>query len=73
LKRLETAVGRSDTGALQQEAKLMGAAADQLASSNLGLCARRIEQAAARGDFEQVRQDLEALRRELQSLETLAT
>lgn len=73
LRKLEIAAGRSDTDALQREAQLLGVAADQLSSPNVGACARRIEQAAARGDFEQLRQNLEALRREFHSLEALAT
>ena len=73
LRKLEIAAGRSDTAALQLEAQLLGAAADHLASSSVGACARRIEQAAAHGDLEQVRQNLDALRREFHSLEALAT
>jgi CheY-like chemotaxis protein/HPt (histidine-containing phosphotransfer) domain-containing protein len=71
LEKLETAAGSSDIGTLEQEAKMIGAAAQQLASSSLGECARRIEQAAARGDFAQVKVDLETLKREFRSLETL--
>ena len=50
---------------------MIGVAARQLASDSLGECARRIEQAAGRGDFARVKQDLETLRREFRSLETL--
>ena len=52
---------------------MIGSAAAQLASKDLGECARRIEQAAARGDFLQVKVDLETLRREIRALETLTT
>ena len=71
LKKLENAAVIADSGTLKQEAKMIGAAADQLASRGLGECARRIEQAATRGDFEQVRVDLATLRQEIRSLETL--
>ncbi len=71
LKKLENAAVIADSGTLKQEAKMIGAAADQLASRGLGECARRIEQAASRGDFDQVRMDLQTLRQEIRSLETL--
>jgi CheY-like chemotaxis protein/HPt (histidine-containing phosphotransfer) domain-containing protein len=71
LEKLELAAGSADRGTLQEEAKMIGAAAEQLASHGLGECARRIEDAAQRGDFAQVRQDLETLRREFRSLEAL--
>ncbi len=71
LERLESAAGRADQGTLEEEAKMIGVAAEQLASDSLSECARRIEQAAGRGDFAQVKQDLEMLRREFRSLETL--
>lgn len=71
LQKLENAAGIADSGTLKQEAKMIGAAADQLASRGLGDCARRIEQAASRGDFEQVKVDLATLRQEIRSLETL--
>jgi len=73
LEKLETAAGQADIETLEQEAKMIGAAAKQLASNGLGECARRIEQAAARGDFTQVKRDLETLRQEIRSLETLTT
>jgi HPt (histidine-containing phosphotransfer) domain-containing protein len=73
LEKLETAAGHADSGTLEQEAKMIGAAAQQLASQGLGECAYRIEQAAAKGDFQQVRLDLETLRREIRSLEALTT
>jgi protein-histidine pros-kinase len=71
LEKLEIAAGSADTSTLEQEAKMIGAAAQQLASPGLGDCARRIEEAAARGDFDQVRQDLETLKQEFRSLEAL--
>ena len=73
LDKLETAAGHADRATLEQEAKMIGAAAAQFASPSLGECARRIEQAAASGDFDQVRRDLEQLKREFQSLEALTT
>ncbi len=72
LDRLEMAAGRADTGTLEQEAKMIGAAAQQLASSGLGQCAKRIEEAASKGDFDQVRADLVALRQEISSLESMS-
>ena len=71
LEKLETAAGTADISTLAQEAKMIGAAAQQLASPSLGECARRIEEAAGRGDFDQVRRDLETLKREFRSLEAL--
>jgi two-component system, sensor histidine kinase len=73
LKRLETAAARGDAGTLAEEAKMVGAAAQQIASASLGRCAQNIEDAAARGDFGSVKQDIEALRKEIQSLEALTT
>ena len=73
LQKIETAARQADPATVAREAKTIGAAAEQLASRGLGACARRIEDAAARGDFEQVRQDVQSLRREIQSLEALAT
>ena len=73
LSRLEVAAGSADSDTLAQEAKMIGAAAQQLSSHGLGECARRIEEAASKRDFDQVHQDLAALRREIQSLETIAS
>ena len=73
LEKLETAAGGADMYTLAEEAKMIGAAAEQLASPGLGECARRIEQAAATGDFARVKDDLETLRQEIQSLEALTT
>jgi signal transduction histidine kinase/DNA-binding response OmpR family regulator len=73
LDRLETAAGSADIETLEQEAKMIAAAAQQLASTELGECARRIEDAASRRDFVQVKKDLATLRQEIQSLETLTT
>ncbi|MBZ5601521.1 MAG: response regulator [Acidobacteriia bacterium] len=73
LDKIEAAAGKADPGTVAEEAKMIGAAAEQLASKELGECARRIEAAATRGDFEQVRQDVETLRREIRSLEALTT
>jgi signal transduction histidine kinase/DNA-binding response OmpR family regulator len=71
LEKLEAAAGTEDVGTLEQEVKMIGAAAEQLSSQGLSECARRIEEAASRRDFTQVKTDLEALRREIQSLEVL--
>jgi HPt (histidine-containing phosphotransfer) domain-containing protein len=73
LEKLETAADLSDTETVEREAKMIGAAAKQLASSGLGECARRLEQAAARGDFGQVKRDLQTLRQEIRSLDALTT
>jgi two-component system, sensor histidine kinase len=73
IDRLESAANNADIVTLDQEAKMIGAAAKQLASSGLGECARRIEEAAAKGDFDQVKRDLGMLRQEIQSLEALTT
>lgn len=69
--RIETAAGESDPATVEEEARMIGAAAEQLASKELGECARRIEEAAGRGDFEQIRKDVQTLRREIRSLEAL--
>jgi CheY-like chemotaxis protein/HPt (histidine-containing phosphotransfer) domain-containing protein len=73
LEKLENAAARADSGTLAQEAKMISAAAEQLASQGLGDCAQRIELAASNGDFEQVKVYLETLRREIRSLEALTT
>ena len=73
LEKLEAAAGTQDMGTLEQEVKLIGAAAEQLASHSLSECARRIGEAASRHDFTQVKTDLEALRREIRSLAVLTT
>jgi two-component system sensor histidine kinase/response regulator len=71
MEKLENAAARADSGTLAEEAKMISAAAEQLASRGLGECAQRIERAASSGDFEQVKVDLETLKREIQSLEAL--
>jgi CheY-like chemotaxis protein/HPt (histidine-containing phosphotransfer) domain-containing protein len=71
LDRLALAAVHADTGTLEREARMIGAAAQQLGSNGLGECARRIEQSASRGEFDQVRMDLATLRQEIQSLESL--
>jgi signal transduction histidine kinase/CheY-like chemotaxis protein/HPt (histidine-containing phosphotransfer) domain-containing protein len=72
LERLETAAHQADGDTLAAEVKNIAAGAEQLTSRGLGECAQRIEQAAARGDFEGVKQDLETLRREILLLEVLS-
>jgi signal transduction histidine kinase/CheY-like chemotaxis protein/HPt (histidine-containing phosphotransfer) domain-containing protein len=71
LERLETAADQYDGDTLIAEAKNIAADAEQLTSRSLGECAQRIEQAAARGDFDSVKRDLETLRQEIGSLEAL--
>jgi CheY-like chemotaxis protein/HPt (histidine-containing phosphotransfer) domain-containing protein len=71
LQKLETAAAHGDAETLAAEAKRIGTAAEHIASSGLGQCARSIGDAAARGDFGAVKADVEALRREIQSLEAL--
>jgi two-component system, sensor histidine kinase len=73
LEKLETAAARGDAETLTKEARRIGAAAEHIASTNLGQLARSIGDAAARGDFGVVKADVDALRREIQSLEPLAT
>ena len=63
----------ADTGTLEREARMIGAAAQQLGSDGLGECAKRIEQSASKREYDQVRMDLATLRHEIQSLETLTT
>jgi signal transduction histidine kinase/CheY-like chemotaxis protein len=70
--RIETAAGQEDRVTLGAEARKIVAAADQLASREVGACALRIEQAAQRGDFEAAIRDLGVLREEIRSLEALA-
>src|SRR5436190_5889901 len=64
LEKLETAAARGDVETLAEEAKRISAAAEHIASTSLGQCARSISDAAMRGDFEAVKTDVEALRRE---------
>ena len=45
---------RADLATLGREVRKISVAADQLASSDLRECARRIERAAASGDFTQI-------------------
>jgi CheY-like chemotaxis protein/HPt (histidine-containing phosphotransfer) domain-containing protein/anti-sigma regulatory factor (Ser/Thr protein kinase) len=73
LEKLETAAALGDVNTLAEEAKRISAAAEHIASTSLGQCARSISDAAARGDFGAVKADVEALRREIQSLEALTT
>ena len=54
------------------ETKMIEAAAQQLDSASLTKCARELEMAAARGDFDGVRRQVGQLRQEIQSLEELA-
>jgi HPt (histidine-containing phosphotransfer) domain-containing protein len=73
LDRIEAASSRADAATLQREVRKISVAADQLASVALRDCARRVQQAAAAGDFPQVNRDLVALRAAVQSLEALTT
>ena len=73
LERIEAAAGRADAATLQREVRKISVAADQLASASLRDCARRVQQAAAGGDFVQVKRDLVALRAAIHSLDALTT
>jgi signal transduction histidine kinase/CheY-like chemotaxis protein len=72
-EKLESAAVGFDSGTVAEQARMLGAAAEKLDSRGLGDCARRIEQAAAVGNFDQVKVDLESLRQEIRSLEALAS
>jgi signal transduction histidine kinase/DNA-binding response OmpR family regulator len=71
LEKIESAAKQGDPAGVEDEAKMIGAAADQIASKGLGECARRIAEAAARRDFARVHEDVQALRQEIRSLEAL--
>jgi signal transduction histidine kinase/CheY-like chemotaxis protein/HPt (histidine-containing phosphotransfer) domain-containing protein len=73
LDLIEAAASRGDLDLLHREVKKISVAADQLSSRNLRDCTRRIEQAAARGDFTQAQRDLVALRAAVRSLDALTT
>jgi signal transduction histidine kinase/CheY-like chemotaxis protein/HPt (histidine-containing phosphotransfer) domain-containing protein len=73
LDRIESAAARADGPTLQREVRKISVAADQLASAELRDCARRVQQAAASGDFTQVNRDLVGLRAAVQTLEALTT
>jgi len=73
LDRIETAAGKADIDVLDKEVRKIRVAADQLASSSLRDCARRVEQAASNGDFPQVRKELVSLRAAVQELDSLTT
>jgi signal transduction histidine kinase/CheY-like chemotaxis protein len=73
LDRIESAAARADAATLQREVRKISVAADQLASSSLRDSARRVQQAAASGDFAQVNRDLVSLRAAVHSLEALTT
>jgi signal transduction histidine kinase/CheY-like chemotaxis protein len=73
LRKIESAADRGDAATLTEEAKMIAAAAQQIASRGLGDCARNIEAAAAAGDFSAVLRDVEVLREEIRSLEALTT
>jgi signal transduction histidine kinase/CheY-like chemotaxis protein/HPt (histidine-containing phosphotransfer) domain-containing protein len=73
LDRIEAAASRGDLDSLHREVKKISVAADQLASSSLRDCTRRIEHAAASGDFTQAQRDLVALRAAVRSLDSLTT
>jgi len=71
MERLKNAAGKEDAETLGTEARKIAAAAEQLASRELGECAQRIEKAAGRRDFETAIHDLEDLRSEIMSLEAI--
>jgi signal transduction histidine kinase/CheY-like chemotaxis protein len=73
LDRIESAATRGDLATLDREVRKISVAADQLASSSLRECARRIERASASGDFTQIQRDLASLRAAVRSLDALTT
>jgi len=73
LDRIESAAERADVATLQREVRKISVAADQLASADLRDCARRVQLAAASGDFAQVNRDLVPLRAAVHALEALTT
>jgi two-component system sensor histidine kinase/response regulator len=73
LDRIDAAASRADVLTLQSEVKKISVAADQLASVSLRDSARRVQQAAASGDFGQVKRDLVSLRAAVRSLDALTT
>jgi two-component system, sensor histidine kinase len=73
LDRIEAAAIRADAATLQREVRKISVAADQLDSASLRECAHRVQQAAAAGDFTEVKRDLLALREVVSTLETLTT
>jgi CheY-like chemotaxis protein len=68
LRKLDDAVGKGDVSTLLSEAKMIRAAAQQIASEKLIECARRIEESAANGDLALLREHLAQLRREFEAL-----
>jgi signal transduction histidine kinase/CheY-like chemotaxis protein/HPt (histidine-containing phosphotransfer) domain-containing protein len=73
LDRIESAASRADIAMLDREVRKISVAADQLASTELRDCARRVEKAAASGDFSQVQRELVDLRDAVRSLDALTT
>jgi len=73
LDRIEAAAERGDVKELEREVRKISVAADQLASASLRECARHVQQAAAVGDFVQVKRDLVALRAAVHSLDALTS
>ena len=73
LDRIEASAARGDLATLDREVRKISVAADQLASSSLRECARRIERASASGDFTQIQRDLASLRAAVRSLDALTT
>jgi HPt (histidine-containing phosphotransfer) domain-containing protein len=73
LDRIDAAASRGDLDLLYREVRKISVAADQLASTSLRDCTRRIEQAAVIGDFAQAKRDLVALRAAVRSLDALTT
>jgi signal transduction histidine kinase/CheY-like chemotaxis protein len=73
LDRIDAAATRGDLDLLYREVRKISVAADQLASTSLRDCTRRIEQAAVSGDFAQAKRDLVALRAAVRSLDALTT
>lgn len=69
MQRLQGAMDAQDSVVLAQEARKIAAAAERMEATELGACARRIEQLAHTADFPAVRDQLLALDREIRPLQ----
>lgn len=66
--KIESALGRQDRYALQQESRRLAAAAERIAAGDVSTVARRIETVAPHEDFEPLGEDLRALAVAIESL-----
>ena len=71
--KIESALGRQDRYALQQESRRLAAAAERIAAGDVGAAARRIETVAPHEDFERLGEDLRGLAVAIESLRAGAT